>query len=452
MNFLGPTRHPRLNEVCAFLFLLAGLFIFLSLASYYSFDPSFNTVSSVAKPVNLIGRVGSYTSDFLLQTLGWAAYTIPLLLLALGMKWIWSSEIHAPWIRVVGAGLWVCSTCTALGMTGWRPIGGAIPAGGLFGLVLADFLVGNMNMMGALIFTVASWIVSLYLVSTFEVAMLKRLAQWPDGGRAEFIGAARGLACGTGASGEGKKLEQRALRRAMRAAEAQEQPQAKAQAKYPKSQSQAISEVMAEPEELAPPIHEAEILEPLKPARKRKEPAPFVEDIPIRPLVEPEPAQNDAPPWEEAKKTGPVREEIEPARRSRAVFKLPPTDLLHEVPGRSAYDSQELKDTAVRIKEKFEEFNVLGQVMQINPGPVVTTFEFKPEAGMKYSRMTTLTEDLCLGLQAESILIERIPGKSTVGIEVPNTKLEVISLRQILESEEFDFFAVAAYGCAGQGH
>ena len=59
--------------------------------------------------------------------------------------------------------------------------------------------------------------------------------------------------------------------------------------------------------------------------------------------------------------------------------------------------------------------------MQINPGPVVTTFEFKPEAGIKYSRITTLTEDLCLGLQAESILIERIPGKPTVGIEVPNT-------------------------------
>src|SRR6202040_1067194 len=83
------------------------------------------------------------------------------------------------------------------------------------------------------------------------------------------------------------------------------------------------------------------------------------------------------------------------------------------------------------------EFNVLGSVVQINPGPVVTKFEFKPDPGIKYSRMTALTEDLCLGLQAESILIERIPGKPTVGIEVPNTRREVISLRQILESEEF---------------
>jgi S-DNA-T family DNA segregation ATPase FtsK/SpoIIIE len=117
---------------------------------------------------------------------------------------------------------------------------------------------------------------------------------------------------------------------------------------------------------------------------------------------------------------------------------LPPTSILQEHPGRGAFDSIELKETAARIKSKFEEFNVLGSVVQINPGPVVTTFEFKPEAGVKYSRITTLTEDLCLGLQAESILIERIPGKPTVGIEVPNSKREVISLRQILESEEFD--------------
>ena len=115
----------------------------------------------------------------------------------------------------------------------------------------------------------------------------------------------------------------------------------------------------------------------------------------------------------------------------------PPTDLLNEPPLKSPYDSLELKEIAARIKAKLEEFNVLGNVVQINPGPVVTTFEFKPEAGIKYSRITTLNEDLCLGLQAESILIERIPGKPTVGIEVPNSRREVISLRQILESEEF---------------
>ena len=126
---------------------------------------------------------------------------------------------------------------------------------------------------------------------------------------------------------------------------------------------------------------------------------------------------------------------IQPRRKQ--VYRIPPSELLNEIPPGSGYDGQELKEIAARIKSKLEEFNVRGSVVQINPGPVVTTFEYKPEAGIKYSRITTLTEDLCLGLQAESVLIERLPGKPTVGIEVPNSRREVISLRAILESDEF---------------
>ncbi|HNY41839.1 MAG TPA: DNA translocase FtsK 4TM domain-containing protein, partial [Bryobacteraceae bacterium] len=120
-----------------------------------------------------------------------------------------------------------------------------------------------------------------------------------------------------------------------------------------------------------------------------------------------------------------------------ACFHRPATKLLNPPPERTLYDSDELKEIASRIKSKLEEFNVRGNVVQINPGPVVTTFEFKPDAGVKIAKITTLAEDLCLGLQAESILIERIPGKPTVGIEVPNTRRETISLRQIIESVEF---------------
>jgi S-DNA-T family DNA segregation ATPase FtsK/SpoIIIE len=87
--------------------------------------------------------------------------------------------------------------------------------------------------------------------------------------------------------------------------------------------------------------------------------------------------------------------------------------------------------------EKCAEFDVRGQVVQINPGPMVTTFEFKPEAGVKYSRVTGLADDLCLAMRAESILIERMPGKSTVGIQVPNHEKETIHLRDVIESETF---------------
>jgi S-DNA-T family DNA segregation ATPase FtsK/SpoIIIE len=154
-------------------------------------------------------------------------------------------------------------------------------------------------------------------------------------------------------------------------------------------------------------------------------PAQFQNPPPSAPAAA---APLSAPPWEMPRRK---------SRKNDSFFQLPPTALLSEPPARSQYDEQELHETAARIKVKFEEFNVTGSVVQINPGPVVTTFEFKPEAGIKVARITQLSEDLCLGLQAESVLIERIPGKSTVGIEVPNRKREVISLRQILESDEF---------------
>lgn len=180
--------------------------------------------------------------------------------------------------------------------------------------------------------------------------------------------------------------------------------------------------------------------------RQPMEEPPVHHDIPIHELEYQPPPSSSRPPWEESVPEPAPEPEPAPVRKSRKpapeitehpAYRSPSTELLNEVPARNPFDSIELKQIATRIKSKFEEFNVHGNVVQINPGPVVTTFEFKPEAGVKYSRITTLTEDLCLGLQAESILIERIPGKPTVGIEVPNTRREVISLRQILESEEF---------------
>ena len=118
-------------------------------------------------------------------------------------------------------------------------------------------------------------------------------------------------------------------------------------------------------------------------------------------------------------------------------FKLPPSTLLNAGGGPQAIREDELRDEAKVLVEKCAEFDVRGQVVQINPGPMVTTYEFKPEAGVKYSRVTGLADDLCLAMRAESILIERMAGKSTVGIQVPNHERETIHLRDVLESETF---------------
>lgn len=413
MNILGPTRYARLNEAAAIVFLLAGFFVLLSLASYNYQDPSWNTATGVTKAHNLTGPIGAKLADFVLQFLGLAAYALPAFTVLLGWKWVRSSPIEAPLIKMTGAAALVASICTAFALgPAWHPIGGVIPAGGLLGGIIAYYLIQNLNITGALILTAACAIVSIYVLTTFSMA---KLAAWFAGPRAwwnrrlDRFRAWRSDRARIAA----EKARQRAEKRAQRAAE---KPAAKPPKRAPKSDEPPIVET---PLDTPPWVSPDE-----------------VEDIPIRALepepISPVPLNAPAPAPQK-----PPQPQITPARRQPLEYRLPPSDLLNEPPARNPYDSQELKEIAARIKSKFEEFNVRGNVVQINPGPVVTTFEFKPEAGIKYSRITTLTEDLCLGLQAESILIERIPGKPTVGIEAPNTRREVISLRQILESEEF---------------
>jgi len=118
-------------------------------------------------------------------------------------------------------------------------------------------------------------------------------------------------------------------------------------------------------------------------------------------------------------------------------FALPALDLLNEPKAQQGEDEKELLERAQHLTDKFHEFAVEGTVVAIHPGPVVTTFEFKPEAGVKYSKITGLVDDLCLGLKAESVRIDRIPGRSTVGIEVPNRHQETIYPRELMASEKF---------------
>ena len=425
MQLLSPSRHTRLNEAVGILLLLLGLAVSLSLVSYSPADPSWNTATGATHTHNLLGISGARWADLLLQIFGISVFLLPIHIWALALKWVRSSTIESPWFRIIGSlALWFCvSTAGGLLPQSWH-IFSVIRPSGMLGLVLADFLLARFDFAGAAIITVAAGILALYFASTFEASTLllwfsRPIAWW----RA--------------------RLARWKAARQMRRERAIEKAKAKAAERAARRQ---LRQPMPEP---ATPTS-------ARGRRPQQEPPPTEEDIPVTPLVDEPPsghppeipihtlpyqpnARSQAPDPDEETELPFTRQSAPapiPPKRKR-LYQLPSTALLNEVPPGNGYDSQELKEIAGRIKSKFEEFNVLGSVVQINPGPVVTTFEFKPEAGVKYSRITTLTEDLCLGLQAESILIERIPGKPTVGIEVPNSKREVISLRSILESDEF---------------
>ncbi len=455
MQFLGPTNYRRLNEAAGFVFLIAGLLVALSLASYHPLDPSWDTVSSLVRPRNLIGRLGSYSADVCFQFLGLAAAALPVLFWLLAWKWMRSQLITAPLVRTAGAAMLVGSVCTGLSLgISWRPWDGAVSCGGVVGELLGDWLTGMVNPLGALVITGSVFVLSLYLVSTFSVLSLKRWFAGPLRLFERWAGAwerwqerRREAAA---ARRERKKAE-REREKAERAAERQALKEKKLAERRARRGEPAVEPAVAMETSFGdrPPWETAAAVEEAQPfAEPAEEEVPA--DIPIHVLEDERPAAPEPPPA--------VAPAAEPVAVARAVapperpaeYRLPPTSLLNEVPARNPHDSAELKEIAVRIKSKFEEFHVTGSVVQINPGPVVTTFEYKPEAGVKYSKITSLTEDLCLGLQAESILIERIPGKPTVGIEVPNNRRELISLRQILESEEFEQSSSKLTMCLGK--
>ena len=140
----------------------------------------------------------------------------------------------------------------------------------------------------------------------------------------------------------------------------------------------------------------------------------------------------------EAPATGKLPFDADRAKRvSYTDYSMPPLEFLNEAPPPSEQADTELLSLATRLAEKCKEFNVTGQIKHICPGPVVTTYEFKPDPGVKYSRVVSLVDDLCLALKAESIRIDRMPGKPHVGIEVPNPRRETIFLREVIESRAF---------------
>ena len=423
MKLLSPTPYKRLNEAIGFLLLAAGLVMLLSLISYHTQDPSFDTASA-AHPLNLVGYPGAYLADFFFQMFGAAAFLFPLLSFLLAWRWIRSEEIVAGAIKLAGTMALTLSACAALSFVPWRLFSGNIRIGGMLGYAIGGYLVDSLNLAGAVLFTATALILSVYLVSTFTIAKLGEWfagpLAWMDRRRDAFYTWRERL--------QQKSLEKAQAKQATRRAKADAAAAAAAATKTETRRTR-----KPEPVDLGAPATDTppwEIAPEPAPQAQADDEYAQIHEIPICPI-------EDLPPEPPPQLLPVTRDEPAPHAHKPMMFELPSTELLNEVPARSAYDEQELKDIAVRIKSKFEEFNVLGNVVQINPGPVVTTFEFKPEAGIKYSRITNLTEDLCLGLQAESILIERIPGKPTVGIEVPNTKRELIALRQMLESDEF---------------
>jgi DNA segregation ATPase FtsK/SpoIIIE, S-DNA-T family len=413
-QIFAPTNNRRLNELVGFLLCVSALLLFLALASYSPLDPSLNSASVLTgsrATRNWIGVVGALISDLVLQGFGIGAFLLPVFSAMLGVRWFRSRKVGSPIAKVLG-GVWLLIFVPALlallpGHLRWM---NAIPIEGLFGRVVGDFLIHYFNLAGAYIVCASVLAVALYLSTAFSFAALQvwaptrfafAIALWDRWNDWRDARAKKRMQ---------KELEKRRA------------------APKPVITTQMV------PARTAPPIQpQARVPEPVRSGIDRT----FAEEERDEPAAEPPRELQAASPEVTERADSAQKPKTTLPRIAAGGFKLPPSSLLHRPDEQQAIDADELKLLAQVLTGKYAEFDVHGQITQINPGPVVTTFEFKPEAGIKYSRITNLTDDLCLALKAESILIERMAGKSTVGIQVPNRDREIIWLRENIESTEF---------------
>ncbi|PYV43944.1 MAG: cell division protein FtsK [Acidobacteria bacterium] len=402
MNFLVPTKRPRLNEAVGLVLFTLTVLVLLSLVSYHPTDPSFNVSRdplSDSSVQNFIGRFGSTLADLLLQVLGYPAFLLPVIFSIFGWKWIRSRQMQNPWAKCVGIVCLVGSSCALLGLLfpNYLTVGWSLKAGGIVGDLLSDWFRARFNMTGSLIVVLAWLFVSLLVATRFSFSVS---LVWLNRHFA-FLGVwwEYWLAwCKSREKARERKLLEKKL---------QEEEKGNPRG------ATLITQTIMDLKERGP----------ASARRIPKEPSPRDMDFaePLAPIA-PKKSQVEKAP---------------PLTIGTYDFVFPSINMLRPPVSQRAVDENELLQRANQLMEKCKEFDVHGQVHHIHPGPVVTTYEFKPEAGVKYSKITNLVDDLCLALKAESVRIDRLPGKSTVGVEVPNVHRETIFLREIIESAEF---------------
>lgn len=464
----------RTNEIVAITLLAATVLVFLSLVSFNENDPSLITESSF-KTQNWIGVVGANIAVILFSAIGLTAYIIPVLLGLIAWRVFRSASLHAPVSRIIGYILFVLSFSSLLYLAlslGFRGgIVGALIAGGLLALIGK---VGSVILLSALFLTSLLLITNLsYLAALggFQMAFDNfkvhfegwsgRYKLWREeqevkakerlekrrGERDEKEIEVKEAVKPTISVGEPISIKATKLAGEKVAKPVEEKPVKIIEKEEPKIVEANEILIKEEPqiekvEDLLPKLIFGE--ETSSPTAITEELTPIfndeVEKIPITPIKETGDLEqielNDFGEFEmseEAEKTIP-----EPSKAPNYDdYVLPTSDFLMSSPPRIEQKEDEFFSVAQELTEKSGEFNVTGRVMHICQGPVVTTYEFKPDPGVKYSRITGLADDLCLALKAESIRIDRIPGKAYVGIEVPNQNRETIFLREVVESKKF---------------
>ena len=383
------------SEIAGVLLLFLAALLLLSLISYDPGDPSlFSAVSAQHKAHNYAGKVGAWLADVILQVFGFAAFLLPFMMGYLGLKAVLTGE-KKHLLRRAGTFFLLFLILCPLFMLFFQSVpwrGTKLQVGGLLGDLLNSFLHSFLNSTGTLIFLLAA--ASLFVIFTTAVSV-KKLFQ----------------AIGRTFTFTIKDVKIRIT-----------DPS-------PPKETRKAAELKKERTTTSSPDEEETRGGDQPPARSKDDHKP--ETVQARPkglkTSSIKPPDIKLPRVDEEPLLFPVSGD----------YDFPPIHILDASKPAEKIDKNELLEKKRLIEEKLREFKVEGEVKEYHPGPVVTTYEFYPNPGVKISQVANLSEDLSLALRVESVRIQRIPGKSSLGVEIPNNKRELIKLRDIIESDNF---------------
>lgn len=453
------TSNSHVNEILAVIVAALAVLIFLCLVSYSPSDWSLNSTGiDTQKRQNWIGLFGAVMADLLFQIVGWTAYFLPALFFLIAWRLFRAKTWKFSFSQTLGYLLFITAFSSLVALFGFQ--------GGIVGVFFQQIFFSLLGKIGTAVLLSAFLVTSILLITSLSLGSIFE----------SFRFAFENF---------GIHFNEWLVKRSANRAERQKETPVKAEKQREKIEEKETKSVptistgdkvpIAEPKNIKlrdsvaelfedtnePPLIEDKIEEILE-----DEILEIPEEVPVptistaeQPLEIPEKEDDSFSDLNEAvsedititpvqhtgELNGNLTEEIEEEpvpeepRKPQNFdnYELPPSEFLIPSEARIEQKDEELLAIAHELTEKTKEFNVTGRVMHICQGPVVTTYEFKPDPGVKYSRVTGLSDDLCLALKAESIRIDRIPGKAFVGIEVPNRERETIQLREVIESKKF---------------
>jgi S-DNA-T family DNA segregation ATPase FtsK/SpoIIIE len=356
------------------------LYLLVSLLTHSANDPGWARSGSLTVPIhNMGGWIGAWLADVLLQLCGYSAYLIPFILgmvAWMALLGVGEEDDLGPALRLTGmVGLLVASA----GLCAFRipyPVDFGESGGGILGQSIGNFLQRGFGFLGANLFLMVLWLISMTLATGLSwFAVMERIGGWALAAP-EWV------------------------RHRVQTIRAWQQARSMREEREVVRKTDAVRRAKREPVKIQPPS--VAVIEKSERA-KRELQIPLFQGM------------GDG-------------------------SNLPPLALLDDPkPQPKSYSEETLETLSRQIEFKLRDFRIEAQVVGAYPGPVITRFELEPAPGIKVSQISSLDKDLARGLSVKSVrVVEVIPGKTVIGLEIPNTSREMIYLSELLRSKEYD--------------